>query len=145
MAGTLSEAIGRYQDTQGTFCLVQSCAEWACISAVLCCWSSRILSFFRLTLTRTLTELPLVIRDSQGNVTADPQCVADHYGQEWKREWGGEDTIGFNKEISSIQVRDWAGNLDLRAKKCSQSLSLFPVQDGDRPRPARIQRHRPPP
>ena len=31
-------------------------------------------------------DLPLVISDSQGVFTADPQCVAGHYAQEWKRE-----------------------------------------------------------
>ena len=90
-------------------------------------------------------KLPLAISDGQGNLAADPLCVAEHCAQELKR-----DTIGFNKETSSFrarreqhfeEAREWAGNLGLR----SESLSLFPVQDGDRPRPARIQRHRPPP
>ena len=69
-----------------------------------------------------LTELPLVVRDSQGNFTADPQWVADLYAQEWKREWGNEDAIGFGKEIYSIRVlrekhvaeaRVWAISLGL--------------------------------
>ena len=34
-----------------------------------------------------LPELPLVIRCSQGNFTADPQSVAELYAHEWKREW----------------------------------------------------------
>ena len=51
-----------------------------------------------------LTEPPLIIRDSQGKFTADPQNVTEFYPHEWKREWGGEDTIGFNKEISSIRA-----------------------------------------
>ena len=99
-----------------------------------------------------LAELPLVIRNSQGNFTADPQCVAERYAHEWKRERGGEDATGFNKETSSIralrekhveEARDWQSGLAVR--KCSQSFSLFPVQDGDRLRPARIQRRRTPP
>ena len=44
------------------------------------------------------------IRDSQGNSTADLQCVAERCAQEWKREWSGEDTIGFHKEISGIRA-----------------------------------------
>ena len=46
-----------------------------------------------------LPELPRVIRDRQGNFTADPQCVSEMYAQEWKREWEKEDAIGFSKEI----------------------------------------------
>ena len=45
-----------------------------------------------------------MIRDSQGVFTADPQCVAEHYAQEWKREWSCEDTIGFNMEIRCIRA-----------------------------------------
>ena len=48
--------------------------------------------------------LPLVVRDSQGNFTADPQCVAEMCAHEWKREWGGEDAIGFVKEMNSIRA-----------------------------------------
>ena len=47
-----------------------------------------------------LTELPLVIRDSQGNFVPDPQCMAELYAHEWKRGLGGEDAIGFVKEIN---------------------------------------------
>ena len=32
-------------------------------------------------------ELPLVIRDSEGNFRAQPQCVAELYAHEWKRDW----------------------------------------------------------
>ena len=101
-----------------------------------------------------LPDLPLVIRDNQGHFTADPQSVAEHFAKEWKREWRDEDTIGFNKEISSIrdlrdkhvaEAHEWARNLDFERSECPQSLSLLSVQDSDRPRPARIQRHRPTP
>ena len=51
-----------------------------------------------------ITKLPLAIRDSQGKFTADPQCVAELYAHEWKREWSGEDAIGFVKEINSIRA-----------------------------------------
>ena len=50
------------------------------------------------------TELPLVIRDSQGNFTADPQCAAERYAHEFKREWSGEDAIGFVREIDSFRA-----------------------------------------
>ena len=82
-----------------------------------------------------LSELHLVIRDIQGNFTADPQCVAEPHSQEWKREWCGEDTIGFTKEISSIralsvmhveEAREWAGNLDLRAGNVRKACLSFP-------------------
>ena len=81
-----------------------------------------------------LHELPLVIRDSQGNFTADPQCVAELYAHEGKRERGGEDAIGFNKEISSMralrekrveEVRESAGNLDLGPRMFVKLVSLF--------------------
>ena len=49
-------------------------------------------------------ELPLVIRDSPGNFTADPQCVAELYAHEKKREWGGEDAIGLVKEMNIIRA-----------------------------------------
>ena len=48
-----------------------------------------------------LPELQLVIRDSQGNFIADPQCVAELYAHEWKREWSG---IVFVKEIDSVRA-----------------------------------------
>ena len=82
-----------------------------------------------------LHQLPPMIRDSQGNFTADPQCVAEHYAQEWKREWDGEDTIGINKEICSVraqcemhveEAREWAGNLDLRAGNVRKACLSFP-------------------
>ena len=40
-----------------------------------------------------LPDVPLVIRDSQGVIKAYPQCVAEHHAQEWRREWGCEDTL----------------------------------------------------
>ena len=61
--------------------------------------------------------------------------MAEHYAQEWKREWGGEDKIGFKKEISSIrapremhveEAREWAGNLDLRAGNVRKACLSFP-------------------
>ena len=82
-----------------------------------------------------LLELPLVIRDSQGNFTADPQCVAELYAQEWKREWGSEDAIGFIKEIDSIralrekhvaEARVWAISLGLRADDIRKACLSFP-------------------
>ena len=50
-----------------------------------------------------LPDLPLVIRDNQGHFTADPQSVAEHHAKEWTREWRDKDTIGFDKETSSIR------------------------------------------
>ena len=82
-----------------------------------------------------LPKLPLVIRDSQGNFTADPQCVAELYAHEWKREWGGEDAMGFVKEINSIrallekhvaEARVWASNLDLRAEHVRKACLSVP-------------------
>ena len=82
-----------------------------------------------------LPELPLGIRDSQGNFTADPQCVAEFDAHEWKRERSGEDAICFNKEISSTralrekhveEAREWAGNLDVRAEKVRKACLSFP-------------------
>ena len=83
----------------------------------------------------TLPDLPLVIRDKQGHFTADPQSVAEHYAKEWKREWNVEDTIGFNKEISSIrdlrdkhvaEAHEWARNLDLSAANVRKACLTFP-------------------
>ena len=63
------------------------------------------------------------------------QCVAEFYAHEWKRERGGEDTIGFNEEISSIralrekhveEAREWASNLDLRAENVRKVRLSFP-------------------
>ena len=80
-------------------------------------------------------KLPLVVRDRQGNFTADTQCVTELYAREWKREWGGEDAIGFNKDKSSIralrekhveEAREWAGNLDLRAESVRKACLSFP-------------------
>ena len=60
---------------------------------------------------------------------------------EWKREWSGEDAIGFNTEISSIRaLREKHGNLDLRAENVRKICLSF-----DRSRSARIHRHRTPP
>ena len=76
-----------------------------------------------------------MIKDIQGKFTADPQRAAEHYAQEWKREWGSEDTIGFNEEISSIralrdmhvgEAREWAGNFDLRAENGPKACLSFP-------------------
>ena len=81
-----------------------------------------------------LPELPLVIRDRQGNFTADPQCVAELYAQEWKREWENEDAIRFNKEIDSIrasrekhvaEARVWASSLGLRAVDIRKACLSF--------------------
>ena len=80
-----------------------------------------------------LPELPLVIRDSQGNFTADPQCVAELYAHKWKREWGGEDAIGFVKEVTSQRaLREkhvaeacvWASSLGVRADDIRKLVSL---------------------
>ena len=101
-----------------------------------------------------LPDLPLIIRDNQGHFTADPQSVAEHYAKEWKREWRDEDTIGFDKETSSIrdlrvkhvaEAHEWARNLDLSAASVRKACLSFPVQNSDRTRPARIQRHSPTP
>ena len=84
-----------------------------------------------------LPELPLVIRDSQGNFTADPQCVTELYAHEWKREWGSEDAIGFVKEIDSLralrekhvaEARVWAGSLGLRADDIRKACLSFPSE-----------------
>ena len=82
-----------------------------------------------------LLELPLFIRDRQGHFTADPQCVAELYAHEWKREWGNEDAIGFSEEMESIralrekhvaEAREWASNLDLRAVDIRKVCLSFP-------------------
>ena len=36
--------------------------------------------------------------------TAGLQCVAELYAHDWKREWGGEEAIGFVKEINTIRA-----------------------------------------
>ena len=51
--------------------------------------------------------------------TAGPQCVAELYAHEWKRESGGEDAIGFVKEINSIRA--------LREKNMSQKRVCGPA------------------
>ena len=51
-----------------------------------------------------LPDFPLVIRDSQCVFTADPQCVAEQYAQEWNREWRCEDASAFEQEVRSIRV-----------------------------------------
>ena len=77
----------------------------------------------------------MIIRDSQGNFTADPQCVAELYAHEWKREWGSEDAIGFVKEMNSIralrekhvaEARVWASSLGLRADGIRKACLSFP-------------------
>ena len=85
-----------------------------------------------------LPDLPLVIRDNQGYFTADTQIVAEHYAKEWKREWRDEDTIGFNKETSSIrdlrdkhvaEAHEWARNLDLMSAASVRKACLsFPYK-----------------
>ena len=81
-----------------------------------------------------LPELPLVIRDRQGNFTADPQCVAELYAQEWKRERRNEDAVGFSKEIDSFralrgkhvaEARVWANSLGLRAVDIRKACLSF--------------------
>ena len=61
--------------------------------------------------------------------------MAEHYAKEWKREWRDEDTIGFNKEISSIrdlrdkhvaEAHEWARNLDLNAANVRKACLSFP-------------------
>ena len=80
-------------------------------------------------------HLLLVTRDSQGAFAADPQCVAEYYAQEWKLEWGCEDTIGFNKEVRSIralrevhveEASERANGLDLRAENVRKARLSFP-------------------
>ena len=62
-------------------------------------------------------------------------CVGELYAQEWKREWCGEDSFGFNKEMRSTraprevhveEAREWAGNLDLRAENVRKACLYFP-------------------
>ena len=53
---------------------------------------------------RRCTPRFLVIRDSQGVFTADPQCVAKHCAQEWKREWGCDEACSFKQELQSIRA-----------------------------------------
>ena len=81
-----------------------------------------------------LPDLPLVIRDNQGHFTADPQSVAEHYANEWKREWRDEDTIGFDTETSSIrdlrdkhvaEAHEWARNVDLSAASVRKACLSF--------------------
>ena len=82
-----------------------------------------------------LPEPPLVVRDSQGIFTADPQCEAELYAHEWKREWGGEDAIGIVKENEQFscstgkhvaEPREWASKLDLRAGNVRKACLSFP-------------------
>ena len=82
-----------------------------------------------------LPDLPLIIRDNQGHFTADPQSVAEHYAKERKRELRDEDTIGFDKEISSIrdlrvkhvaEAHEWTRNLDLSAASVRKACLSFP-------------------
>ena len=80
-------------------------------------------------------ELPLDIRDSQGNCTADPQCVEELYAHEWKREWRNEDAIGFVKEMNRFralrekhvaEARVWASSFGLRAVDTRKTCLPFP-------------------
>ena len=82
-----------------------------------------------------LPEPPLVVRDSQGNFTADPQCEAELYAHEWKREWGGEDAISIVKENNQFscstgkhvaEAREWASKLDLQAGNVRKACLSFP-------------------
>ena len=61
--------------------------------------------------------------------------MAELNAYDWKREWGGEDAIGFVKEINSIralwekhvaEARVWASNLDLRAENVRKGCLSFP-------------------
>ena len=101
-----------------------------------------------------LPELPLVFRDSQGNFTADPQCVTELYAHEWKREWGSEDAIGFVKEINSLralrekhvaEARMWAGSLGLRADDIRKACLSFPSETAIGLDQHVFHRHRTPP
>ena len=76
------------------------------------------------------------MRDNQGVSTAAPQCVAEHYAQEWKREWGCEDTFAFHQELRSIRALrethfedagEWANGHDLSAVNIrTVCLSVLP-------------------
>ena len=76
-----------------------------------------------------------IVRDSQGNFTADPQCAAEHCSQEWKREWCSEDTIGFKetrcirapREMHVELARQWACNPDLQAENVRKACLTFPA------------------
>ena len=74
-----------------------------------------------------LTELPLVIRDSQGNFTADPQCVTEPLKD--------EDDIGSVKDINRkralrekhvAEARVWVSSLGLRADDVRKACLSFP-------------------
>ena len=76
-----------------------------------------------------IPDLPLVIRDRQGNFTADPQCFAELYAQE-----SNEDAIGFSKEKDSFralrekhvaEARVWASSLGLRADDIRKARLSF--------------------
>ena len=82
-------------------------------------------------------DLPLVIRDGQGVFTANPQCVAEHYAQEWKRGWGCEDTFAFHQELRSIRAQsethfedagEWDNGLDLGAVNIRTVCLSFPSE-----------------
>ena len=62
------------------------------------------------------------------------QRAAELYAHEWKREWEGEDVIGFVKEISSMralrekhvaEARVWASSLGLRADDIRKACPSF--------------------
>ena len=82
-----------------------------------------------------LPDLPLVISDSQGVFTADPQCVAELYAQEWERERGCDDACSFEQEIRSNRALreahvgdagEWAYELDLSAENIRKACLSFP-------------------
>ena len=77
----------------------------------------------------------VIVRDSQGNFTADPQCAAEHCAHEWKREWGSEDTIGLKetrsnrapREMRVELARELACNRDVRAEIVRKACLTFPA------------------
>ena len=77
----------------------------------------------------------LVVRDSQGVFTADPQCVAKHYAQEWKREWGCDDACSFKQELQSMhalrethvgEAGEWEYGPDLSAERTRKACLSVP-------------------
>ena len=76
-----------------------------------------------------LPDLPLGIRNSQGEITAEPQVAAENCATERKREWDREHTVGFATELQSIResrhVTD-AGDWDLRAEAIRKASVSFP-------------------
>ena len=67
--------------------------------------------------------------------TADPQCVAELYAQEWEREWGCDDVCSFEQELrSNCALREahvgdageWAYELDLSAENIRKACLSSP-------------------